>query len=87
MKIGVELSPEMREYIGQSDAAIRGLGYVRPAESDRMSRRERIATAALQGMLARAESVAPNEWSYILVAHAIEYADTMIAALDKDDGR
>ena len=47
-------------------------------------RRERIATAALQGMLVRAESVAPNEWSYILVTHAVEYADTLIAELDKE---
>ena len=48
-------------------------------------RRERIATATLQGMLASLEGgIAPREWSYILVTNAIEYADALIAELDRE---
>lgn len=47
-------------------------------------RRERIATAALQGMLASAGNVTPNEWSYVFATRAIEYADALIAELDRE---
>jgi len=45
-------------------------------------RRERIATAALQGMLARAD--AARERCDILAVNAIDYADALIAELDKE---
>ena len=54
----------------------------------RAERRERIATAALQGLLAwpgdaRFQEGAYKGWTQT----AIEYADALIAALDKEDGR
>lgn len=59
------------------------------AEADarqwRRERRERIATAALQGMLASAGNVTLNEWSYFVAAtRAVEYADALIDELAKE---
>lgn len=45
-------------------------------------RRERIATAAMQGMLASGSKL--NERCDILAINAIDYADALIAGLDKE---
>lgn len=50
----------------------------------RAERRERIATAALQGLLTFAGNGKPNENSYLFATHAIAYADALIAELDKE---
>ena len=51
----------------------------------RAERRERIATAVLSAMLASVEGgIAPNEWSHVLATRAVEYADALIAKLDKE---
>ena len=48
------------------------------------ARRERIATAALQGLLANpSQDTFPPDTARI----AIKYADALIAELDKEDGR
>lgn len=54
-------------------------GEVRQQNRDR---RERIATAAMQGMLARAD--AARERCDILAVNAIDYADALIEELDKE---
>lgn len=57
------------------------------AEVDRLTRdrRERIATAALQGMLACVENgIAPESWADFMTQRAVIYADALIAELDKE---
>lgn len=48
-------------------------------------RRERIATAALQGLLAYLGN--PDGIYELLASHAVAYADALIAELDKEGGR
>lgn len=50
----------------------------------RAERRERIATAAMQAMLTCAGRASPNDWSHVLAMQAVEYADALIAELDKE---
>jgi len=48
-------------------------------------RRERIATAALQGILACVENgIAPESWADFISQRAVIYADALIAELDKE---
>ncbi len=48
-------------------------------------RRERIATAALQGMLASVEGgLPPKDWTDIYAHRAVAYADALIEELDKE---
>jgi hypothetical protein len=47
------------------------------------SRRERIATAALQGILAAAGEYWKPEWTTAYAHAAVEQADALIAELDK----
>jgi len=56
------------------------------AENERLraDRRERIATAALQGMLASAELVAPPVHAGFIAKWAVVYADALIAKLDEE---
>ena len=66
--------------------AVREIETLR-AEVDRLTRdrRERIATAALQGMLACVENgIAPESWADFMTQRAVIYADALIAELDKD---
>lgn len=51
---------------------------------DIRDRRERIATAALQGMLAGDVGIAPKEHSDLVALAAVCYADALIAELDKE---
>lgn len=50
----------------------------------RADRRERIATAAMQGMLASAELVAPPVHAGFIAKWAVVYADALIAKLDEE---
>lgn len=51
----------------------------------RADRRERIATAALQGILACVENgIAPESWADFISQRAVIYADALIAELDKE---
>jgi hypothetical protein len=51
----------------------------------RRDRRERIATAAMQAMLASAGNGPTNEWSYYVFAtRAVAYADALIEELEKE---
>jgi hypothetical protein len=67
-----KLTPEgvatAKEFIAEFNAAVE--------MEAKANRRERIATAALQGLLA-------SEWRRSPVSFAIEYADDLIAELDK----
>ena len=56
------------------------------AENERLraDRRERIATAAMQGMLASAELVAPPVHAGFIAKWAVVYADALIAKLDEE---
>lgn len=59
--------------------------YAEAVRRHRADRRERIATAALQGLLACLGSAGgPFK---VLSARAVEYADMLIEELDKGDGR
>lgn len=71
------------------------VGYAEALRRQQADRRERIATAALQGLLAYPDVVGPvgpdampfPKKVYKGYAQAaIEYADALIAELDKEDG-
>ena len=55
----------------------------------RTDRRERIATAALQGILACQEgnTALPKEWPGIFAIMSVGCADALIAELDKEEGK
>lgn len=58
-------------------------------EKLRADRRERIATAALQGILACQEgnTALPKEWPGIFAIMSVNCADALIAELDKEEAK
>lgn len=55
------------------------------AKQWRRERRERIAIAAMQGMLASVEGgLPPKDWTDIYAHRAVAYADALIEELDKE---
>ena len=70
---------------------LRGSNEALAAEIDRLraDRRERIATAALQGILACQEgnTALPKEWPVIFAIMSVNCADALIAKLDEDKGK
>lgn len=65
----------------EREAALEKQLYADHLEEQRLERRERIATAAMKGLLSGAWGDEPNDGQ--LVAWSMRLADLMIAALDE----